>query len=166
MKTSKPKAPKFASKEGTLKEAKDYLNTYFSLGIKCPCCMQTVKLYSVPFSSNMAMFLISLVKLYEKLGRPIHYKECKFGSRNYPFLSKWGLMTTEKAEGTKKRTNGLWIPTQKGIDFVHNKSTVQVKAKIYNNTFYGFEGKEINIIEALKRKFDYQELMDGKTEIF
>lgn len=153
--------PVFIPITGTLQEAKDFLNLNWKIGVKCPCCNQTVKLYPTPLGSNMAMFLISLVKNYEIHKRPIHYKECKFGSRNYPHLSKWGLMETSKSPTTDKRTSGFWIPTQLGIDFAQNKIRVKAKAKIYNNKFYGFYGEDITIIDALKKKFNYEELMSS-----
>lgn len=149
---------KFVSKDGTLKEAKDFLNANWKVGVDCPCCKQFVKLYPTTFSSNMAIFLISLVRLYEKNKRPIHYKECKFGSRNYPHLAKWNLMVTDKCE-TDKKTSGFWTPTEHGIAFANNKCSVKSKAYLYNNTMFGFGGDDIKIIEALGNKFNYQQLM-------
>lgn len=72
-------------------------------------------------------------------------------------------MTTSKSETTEKRTSGFWIPTQLGIDFVRNKIRVKAKANIYNNKFYGFEGDDISIIDALKDKFNYEQLMTHES---
>lgn len=151
---------KFTPKDGTLQEAKDFLKANWKTGVICPCCKQLVKLYATPFSSNMAIFLISLVRLYEKKKRPIHYKECKFGSRNYPHLAKWNLMVTDKSETSDKKTSGFWTPTKMGIDFVNNQCFVKSKAYLYNNTFYGFGGDDIKITDALGKKFNYQDLMN------
>jgi hypothetical protein len=151
---------KFESNDGTLQEAKDFLKNNWKVGVECPCCKQFVKLYATPFNSNMAIFLISLVLLYQKNKTPIHYKKCKFSSRNYPHLAKWNLMVTDKSETADKKTSGFWTPTQLGIDFVNNKCSVKSKAYIYNNNIYGFGGDDINIVDALGNKFNYQKLMN------
>jgi hypothetical protein len=151
---------KFVPKDGTLKEAKDFLNANWKVGVDCPCCKQLVKLYPTTFSSNMAIFLISLVRLYEKNKVPIHYKDCKFSSRNYPHLAKWNLMVTEKSDAADKKTSGYWTPTQLGIDFANNKCLLKSKAYLYNNTIFGFGGDDINIEQALGNKFNYQKLMN------
>ena len=107
----------------------------------------------------MAIFLISLVKLYLKHQRPIHFKECDFGSRNYPYVAKWDLAHTEKSEDKAKKTSGYWIPTQKGIDFVRDETVVPEYKEMFNNQILGTSTKKINIKVALGTKFNYEELV-------
>jgi hypothetical protein len=152
------KTPAFVPQVGTLQEAKDYLKKHWREGAICPCCKQTVKLYKTPFSSNMGMFLTDLVKLYEEKKRPIHYSECKYSSRNYPHLSKWGMMFTEKSEKKEKRTTGFWTPTEKGIAFAKGEIKVLSTVLIYNNQIFGFTGDDVSIEDVLKMPFNYEDV--------
>lgn len=147
----------------TIAQAKSYLKENHEKGVKCPCCDQMVKLYHIKLGSNMAMFLISLVNLYQTYNRPIHYKECKFESRNYPFLQHWGLAHTNISETPDKKTSGLWMPTERGINFVNKMIKIQSTALIYNNKCFGFEGENITIEEALGNKFNYNELVNHRS---
>ena len=146
----------------TIIQAKTHLRENFEEGSDCPCCGQLVKLYKIKFNSNMAIFLISLVNTYLKERKPVHFKDCVFGSRNYPYIAKWNLAYTEKSEDTAKRTSGFWIPTKKGVDFVLNKVKVSEYKNIFNNKVLGSSLNEINIKDALGTKFNYEELMNNQ----
>ncbi len=78
------------------------------------------------------------------------------------YLVHYGLierMDKKREDGSPR--NGMYKITGRGIMFVENKSTVKRTFIIYNNRHEGFEGDEINIKDALGKKFDYRELMEG-----
>lgn len=151
----------------TLKEAKEFLRTNWEEGAICPCCTQAVKLYKRTLQSSMAIMLVNLYKLTKATGEEYHHIiEMKRGYEKYissagDFASSrfWGL--TEEGTGDKEnvKRQGYWKLTQKGIDFVENNITVPSHIKVFNAKCYGFEGEEITIADALKKRFDYYELM-------
>lgn len=135
-------------------------------GETCSVCNQLAKEYKVRFSVNMAVFLRSLVINYLQNRAEggegwIHYKECTFSSRNYPYVAYWNLATTRPDPAGRKRTSGEWKPTQKGIDFIFNRTRVPLYCYTYNGAATGFDNaNEINISEAFGGEdFDLSELM-------
>lgn len=56
--------------------------------------------------------------------------------------------------------NGMYKITSMGLMFVENKITAKEAAFIFNNKLEGFAEKEINIHDALGKRFDYSELMN------
>jgi hypothetical protein len=148
----------------TLKQAKQWLRARFEDGTHCPCCNQTVKLYPRKLNSNMAVFLVSLVRLWKKEQRPYKYKECRFHGRDYSYLSLWDLARTAKSDDSRKRMSGMWEPTQKGIDFVEQKIEVPSHAYCYNGAVVRMAKSNTNIIESLGDDFNYAELMQAVPE--
>lgn len=134
-------------------------------GYSCPCCGSFVKMYTRHFNSNMA---VAVIFLYKNMAKGfIHlenamieagYKRCGDASylRHYQLIEP---LNEERADGSKR--NGHYQITGRGIMFVENKLMVQEKFLILNNKLHGFEGKGITIIDALGKKFNYQELMEA-----
>lgn len=133
-------------------------------GFKCPHCNQFVKLYVRKLNSSMALVLL----LLWKSGKTdfIHVEDyLKSINRanlraDFHKLVFWSLLERKKElrEDNSPR-NGFYKLTGRGIAFAENKLTVPAAVKIYNNHAEGFEGMEINIVEALGEKFNYAELM-------
>jgi hypothetical protein len=65
-----------------------------------------------------------------------------------------------KSDG-KTKTSGVWKITDKGVYFVNNSLTLPSHVLIYNKVFMGYDGKEIDIIQALGKHFNYYELMNN-----
>lgn len=150
-----------------LKQESQRLKDARKHGEKCSVCNQLAKEYKVRFSVNMAVFLRSLVINFlqntsEGGNGWIHYKECQFSSRNYPYVAHWGLAHTRPDPAGKKRTSGEWRPTQKGIDFIFNRIKVPLYVYTYNGEATGFDNQnEIGISEAFGGdEFDLSELMN------
>ena len=79
---------------------------------------------------------------------------------HYKFLEK---QISKRMDGSKR--NGYYRITSLGILFAEGKTTAPSKFLILNNKFQGFEGEEVNIKQALGKKFNYDELMKGaKTD--
>lgn len=159
----------------TIKEAKAYLRANWHDGIECPCCTQFVKLYKVKLNTGMAYVLIQFYKAYlfkkpmaqDKWVHPI--KDFKTINGDYAKLRHWGLvekMPEEETENKKttdqeddKKGSGYWRITEKGKLFVQKQIKVTSNALLFNNKCYGVTGKDIDIVEALRNKFSYSELM-------
>lgn len=157
-------------KDQTVTQVRDFLNEKIEKGTVCPCCQQTVKIYTRPLTSSMAYALILLYKAPEAyVGEFIHvedhFKKLDIPSSirgDFPKLRFWGLVEVQaygKEEGNPN--NGLYRITDNGKAFVRDRLAVPSSVRIYKNRFLGFgtDNKLIDIKQALKNKFDYNELM-------
>lgn len=82
--------------------------------------------------------------------------ECPASIRgDFSKLKYWGLIQPNE------ESEGFYKITQKGIDFVEGKTKVESHVMLYNNKFYGFKGNYVGIKECLKKKFNYEKLMEG-----
>lgn len=138
-------------------------------GFYCACCGGYVKIYRRSFNSNMGLSLIALyrhtkgefVKVEDFLTKN-GYQRCG----DFSYLRHYGLIEAlkEKREDNSPR-NGFYRITGLGRLFVEGKELVKEKFLIQNNKLLGFEGEEINIIDALSNKFNYNDLMkENKTQ--
>ena len=154
--------------ELTIREARAIMRADLRKGTTCICCRQPVKQYSRPLTSSMAMALIIIYNTSQS--EYIHleetFKDMDIPSSirgDVPKLRFWNLI--EPKIGTGKEdgnpNNGYYRITEIGRRFVENKASVSSHVLLYNNTMYGYpEGcKEINIVQALKNKFNYEEIV-------
>jgi hypothetical protein len=164
-----------ASDNITIKEARDLMRPHLKKGVVCLCCHQRAQLYCRRMTSSMVYGLILLYRESIKQVDPEHhyvhlenfFKPLDIPSSiraDVPKLRFWGLI--ELMEGERPDGNpstGFYRITKEGIAFVLGKALVFRSIKIYNNTFYGYDGPEIDIHGAIKGKFNYSELMGGKA---
>ena len=147
--------------------AKQQIQSLFPLdrrkGYKCECCNQYVKLYSRHFNNNMAR---SLIFLYKNILKGFIHLENSMIAEGHvrcgdaSYMIHYSLienMPEKRKDGSKR--NGHYRISGRGILFVEGYTKVYERFLICNNKFEGFEGKEIDIIEALGKKFNYTELM-------
>ena len=139
-----------------------------SAGATCPSCNKHVKVYHRKFNSGMAYTLINVYRQARKTNNEwLHVghflrKECDVWPSDYAKIVWWSLM--QKHPGKKKDGNssGLYRMTRKGSMFVKGRITIPSHANEYMSEVESFDGDEINIVEALGKKFDYDELMRSK----
>lgn len=146
----------------TLDEAKQLLRQELIKGIPCPCCGRYARMYPRKLNSNMVMFLIDLVRLSERGNWSwISYTSCRFTGRDYNYLPQWELATTTREGEKDKSHSGYWKPTQRGVDFVYARLSVDSHLWIYANESHGPtpNSKPIDVYAALGKKFSYAELM-------
>jgi len=136
-------------------------------GCKCPACNQNVKMYKKKIDSQMSFFLIKLYRLSKKnpFKSYFHVQDdidvsMKVGG-SWAKLRYWELIKEQPKDSsdTTKRTSGMWRITDKGIMFVENNLKVPKYVKLYNQTFYGYDGEMTSIEETIKDRFNYSELM-------
>jgi len=148
-----------------LSETKDWLRIHGKNGTHCPCCKQYVKIYRRPISSAMARWLIWLVRTWEHKSRGvewIHARESAAAGGDYGKLRHWDLIEPRD----KNKKTGFWRPTIKGIDFVHKHCRVPSHVVLYNDTFLEVDDERyINIVDCLKNKFSYDELMSAHVNV-
>jgi hypothetical protein len=125
----------------------------------CECCGQKIVDWKKSVVSVAIASLCKLVNLYE--GKAIHLDEfnVKAKDRNFSQLVLWDLATPEINYDNGKRASGKWHPTTRGIDFVNRKITIPKHVVTRNNRLIATIGPNIGIYEALRTRFNYQELM-------
>jgi len=143
-------------------------------GCTCPLCGQNVKIYRRTITAAMVVALIKMYQAYcrykwstEDRDRSLHVEgllkrcDCSSGTRgDFPKLRYWGLI--EKVEEDRpdgSHRNGHYRLTPKGRQFILEQTMVQKYAVIYNDTLYGIEGDYVGVRDALKEKFNFDELM-------
>lgn len=82
---------------------------------------------------------------------------------DYGKLVWWNMLQKHPGEKEDGNSNGLYRITQEGIDFVEGYTTVISHAREYLSEVLYFEGKQIDIAQALEygNRFKYDELIRG-----
>lgn len=134
-------------------------------GLICPGCGQFFKKYKKRCHTEMALFLIKLVKMWKRhmryyTTRELFPKDHKATTEGV-LLRHWGLIEVLEAHNTAGAPAGSYRPTEKGLQFVHGVISIPSHVHLVNNRGVGFSDKMITIKEALGTKFDYDVLMSG-----
>lgn len=147
-------------KTNTIEQAKEYLKENWVKGTSCPCCNQFVKVYPWKITTGSAVVLIKMYRFKEEWIHPL--KDLKVNNGDYAKLRHWALIEKKEHDPFKTTTknSGYWRLTDKGRSFVLNRSKIQQYAKLYNSKCWGYEGKVIDIHDALGTKFNYWDLMN------
>lgn len=147
----------------TLSEAKEYLRENFDKGTKCPCCGQFVKLYKRSITSGQAHGLIMFYRYSEEHPEEfIHVSNFDFTAfrgGDFAKLRYWGFIEQAENDDPSKRDSGMWSITDKGRQFVRNERTVPRQVHLYDGQRVGWSEDRVSIKDALKNKFNYEELM-------
>lgn len=132
-------------------------------GYRCECCGSFVKAYKRSFNGNMAVALLLLYKFNMRGFVKVEDFLLKNGQKrcgDFSYLTHFGLLekkVADRKDGSPR--NGYYRITPAGIDFAANRTTVAAKFIMAQGKCTGFEGEQINIIQALGKKFDYNQLM-------
>jgi hypothetical protein len=154
----------------TLGEAQDFVASIIESrdrkGAPCPACGQKVAVYRRALNAPMARLLIWLVLAYQKDPRWYEIKEFptiqkRKGGGDFAKLAHWGFLRALPKDPTdsKRRTSGVWAPTEAAISFVHGRTKAPAAVFLYANVKIGFDDELITCREALGVKWDYYELM-------
>jgi hypothetical protein len=147
-----------------LGEAQGELVEKIREGATCLCCGQFAKVYPRKLNANMVAFLISLYRHHRKTKDWVHHTDCFHVGRDYPYVATWGLARMKPNEGdSSKRESGLWKTTKKGRLFIREAEFVPSHVFMYNNHVVGWGARNIDVTDALGKKFNYRELMAGKV---
>ena len=136
-------------------------------GSRCPCCEQYVKEYKRTLSANMCNFLQSLVvksAMDQANGGDgwVHFKDCAYGSHDYPYVRDWLLAERAPSTSTKKKSSGMYRPTQLGVDFVFGRAQVPKYIYTYNGKRTGEDNTEMISFKSVKiEHFDLEKMLGG-----
>lgn len=145
----------------SLKDASKFVEENKIGGVICPCCGRKNKLYPRQINATMAEWLVALVRKNAKTKDWVSIDDLpQQRGGEYGHLRYWGLVALRDNDDKSKRTSGMWMPTQRGIEFVNKPSTSLPKyAYVYNGVVEAWSDEKKTIIDALGTKFNYQELM-------
>lgn len=141
-----------------LSEARAYLRATKRAGldVKCPCCGQTVKVYSRKITGTMIRHLSQMVHSDWPL-RPNDIKGALGG--DYSKLKYWGLVEQLEVTDDKAGTKSCWAATDAGRLFLCNDLRVPEIAYVFNRRVLRMSRKKVSVMDRLDKKFDYADLM-------
>lgn len=137
-------------------------------GTTCPVCRKHMQVYNRKFNAGMARSLIHMHNA--NLSYPGYWLEVgNYCAKVHDFISGehaklvwWGLAEKKpqpKIVKSGAKSEGRYRITEKGIFFVNNRLRIPSHAHEYMSEVLGWSATEINIREALGKKFNYEELM-------
>ena len=131
---------------------------------KCKCCGGNIRVYCRKLNSGMARVLCWLVA--NKMGQWTHINQIPAEiDRGHEIgrLSYWGLVERRDNIDPGKRSSGVWRATNNGISFVLHGTSIPSHAfcSVPGHTILGFEDTAVTIHDVLRKRFDYNELMQG-----
>ena len=134
----------------------------------CECCGGNIRVYRRKLNSGMARVLCWLVA--NRMGEWTHIAKIPPEiDRGHEIgrLSYWDLVERQENNDTTKRSSGVWRATNAGISFVLHDTEVPSHAfcSVPGHIILGFEDDLITIHDALKDRFDYNELMQGGSGV-
>jgi len=150
----------------TLFEAKEaFGHAIRDAGMDCPCCGRWGKINPYQITSTQAK---GLIWMYTNFPR-----DCWIDLGDAPgWLLRAKTMTTVKWWGliepaakdendAGKKASGKWRLTDKGRAFVIGRTLIPKYTFIFGNGCFGYSETMVDIRDALKNKFSYEELMGG-----
>jgi len=134
--------------------------------VHCPVCEKFCTKYERKLNSQMAIFLIKLVRRWERGGGWIDVKDLLHstaGGKNSSdgtYLVQWDMIEAKASPNDPQhKESGIWRPTPHGVNFARNRVRAPRSVHLYNNHRLAYSPLTVNIVEALGEKFDYVELM-------
>lgn len=142
----------------TLREVRSRLLTKRSAGTQCPACGQHVKEYRRKVNARMARTLIAM---YRAGGaeRYVHLPTVAGDGCEGSKLRYWGLVEQAPDRRDDGGQSGWWKITDRGANWLTNRTVIQKYARIFDGECLGLEGELVRIEHALGEKFNYEELM-------
>lgn len=149
----------------TLGEARKWLKAeLWKGGCKCPLCALPAKIYRRRINAGMAR---SLITMYRTFGLDFGYiPDLPAKSREEGKLVHWGLVVEASEPRPDGGRAGWWRVTEKGEAFIRSGLMVPKYVLLYGGNFLGYEDptKVVSIRDALKKKFNLEELMGWKPK--
>ena len=119
----------------------------------CPICDQIVQEKIYTLDRRSAFDLITLISKYDHdkylKGRSISTEFFSPRRRGPSHMKFWGLIKEDDSGG---KNRGLYVPTDSGRHFVHNRITANRMAVTYRAILRRFDGNQIGIHDLLTKE--------------
>lgn len=144
----------------TIDEARNQIVKDLHKGTACPCCGQVVKLYKRKLYDKQVDWLIWLVGEHFRTKDWVSVSDYPSRGGDYSKLVFWNLVELKPKDVTarRKRTSGLWRPTQTGVDFVRGRVRVPAHVLVLNNKPFQFSEETVSVVDVAGESFDYSSL--------
>lgn len=121
------------------------------MGTTCPCCDQHVEEYTRNLRSSSIAWLVALyaateIKVWnhsQDISKLVDYRS----GGEFSIMKWWSFIAAEAGGANKREANGLWRITQVGTQFCRGILSVPKTVRLYNNTFLGFEGPNVDLLK-------------------
>ena len=130
-------------------------------GIGCPCCLTLAKVYQRRIHGTMARTLITMYRHGGADGY-VHTASLPGDTHEASQLSWWHLIEEEKIRRPDGGRAGWWRITHIGVNWVLARSYIPKYARIYDSEVLDLTGEPVTIQDALGKRFNYRELMEGR----
>lgn len=153
----------------TVSEARWNLRQALDEGVECPCCGQFAKRYRRSLPSAAARVMIAMYRIQRGMDAYIFIPDLldkMTGTAHqggYGTLGwAWGLIERQPGERDDGSDRvGWWRLTDLGRAFVQDQVSVPRYAVIFNGKCLTLDGPPWSIRDALGKRFNYRELMEG-----
>lgn len=130
----------------------------------CPCCGRYAQIYRRRLHTSVCLQLIQLYRI----GGPFSYVHVSklipkgmSGSGDFTKAKYWALIEENPADWDMPHRSGNYKLTSAGVGFVRNETPIMEVARVFDDEVLGYEGRSVYIREAVQRKFNYDDLMEG-----
>ncbi len=125
------------------------------IAFNCPSCTAQHEVSLKNISGGMIEALIRLCKLYNaNPGQWVDVKSHGISENDCRKLALWALVHTAPPTGRKK-TSGLWMPTQQGWNFASNQLPIPKTAFTIQDQVVGYDAGAALVKDCIKpEKFD------------
>ena len=134
-------------------------------GGKCPCCRRWGKINGYQINSTQVRGMIWMLKNFRKNAWVDLGKAPKWvlRSKSMATLHHWDLLEAKpKGKDEDKRASGLWRLTPHGHDFIRRRITMPKYAFVFGNKLIKHSKEQVDAVQALGKKFSYEELMNTR----
>lgn len=150
----------------TLAQARrEYAKVIKNDGGNCPCCSRWGKIHGYQVTSTHTRGMIWMFKRFRKnewidLGRAPRWI---LRAKTMSVLQHWKLLERKaKDVDEDKRGSGFWRLTEKGRDFIRNRTSISKYAFVFDNRVIKLSPQRVDVITTLGKKFSYNELMSTR----
>lgn len=154
--------------DSSLRQCKAELAEKWHAGIKCPCCQQQVKLWPTILNAGIVSPLVTVYAniwhaspaVFVHIDRHMESHRLHT-SHTHAKARWWGLLEASGAGLTDGNPHsGCYRLTEKGIAFIRGTERVSERVLLFNNRFFGFDGRtDWSVVDALGKAFNYDEMM-------
>lgn len=153
----------------TVDEAKAWLRKFLNTGgAECPVCER----YAVVYRWSLYSTAVSALMLYYRLGGTTEFVASREltrlghkGKGDVTRLKFWGLVEPGRERREDGGRAGFYRVTDKGERFIRGEISLPKYVYEYSGQVLYYDGKSVDVKQALGKKFNYQEFVNRAPEV-
>jgi hypothetical protein len=140
-----------------------------TFAVRCPCCQRDGVVYWRKLNSGMCLVLINMAKALHKGNKKEHawlsleefFPKGSQKHRDWTMMRHWTLIEPQDTRTATENAPGVWRITPAGHGFLKTTWNVASHGAFYENNPLRWSDRKVSILQALGKRFDYYELMQG-----